>query len=461
MKPRIRTACVARSPLRALISSLLLFSACVEDQLPTSLSASPGTAAAFQIGSSGDLRAYVTNFVAEEISVIRVADNSVMATVPVDVGSQHVATTPDGRFVYVTHSSNTSPITTSLSVIRTRDHSVVATLPKVAGQDFNATTITSDGAIAYVTNGRYEEGNPDTYVQVLRTADNAVFATIGTGPHVMGALTSDDAFLYLTGGCGSTTEPCVRVVRTTDNSIVASIPVAASPNRIVLTSDDSRAYVSHSDSDVITIIRTFDNSVEATFDIPASLGLALSPDGRRLYVTNDYRDEPGTVTVVRTSDHLVETVFNVGDGPESIALTPDGSLAYVTNSGGSGAAGTVSVVRTADHAILATIPVGRPTFVSFALVPSAQDEIAGLQDAIGDLEASARLNRGSARALQNHLDNAISALERGQTAPAVAQLEAFISQVQQFVTDGVLTEAEAAPLIAAAESAIASIQAGA
>jgi hypothetical protein len=54
----------------------------------------------------------------------------------------------------------------------------------------------------------------------------------------------------------------------------------------------------------------------------------------------------------------------------------------------------------------------------------------------------------------------LRALGRGQTAPAIAQLEAFIAQVQQLVADGVLTGTEAAPIIAAAENAIAAAQAG-
>jgi YVTN family beta-propeller protein len=246
----------------------------------------------------------------------------------------------------------------------------------------------------------------------------------------------------------------VSAIRVADNAIVSRIPASSLPNRIVLTPDDARAYVSHNGSDVIAVIRTSDNAVETTFASPSSLGLGMSRDGARLYVTNHH--VAGAVSVIRTADHGVEATVGVGDLPAHVEVTPDGSAAYVPNSG----SGTVSVIRTADHAVVATIPVGgSPGFVAFAFVRSSLDEIDELRDAIGGLLATGGLNGGQAGALDNHLMNALRALERGQTSPAVAQLEAFIMQIQQFVADGVLTEAEVAPLIAAAKNAIAGLAA--
>ena len=456
MMSRFVTASRARGFL-ALAGALAFPAGCAEDNLPSAPSASPVMSATIQPSSAGELRAYVTNSFSSDVSVIRVADNSVIATIPVDERPQHVAITPDGRFAYVTHFVPLAAFRGIITVIRTVDNSIVATLPKLAGQFFNTTTITPDGVFAYVMNGIYVQDNPATHVQVLRTADNAVTATLDAGPHVMGAVTSDGGFIYMTGDCRLPEEGCVRVVRTSDNIIVATIPVGDLPNRIVLTPDDSRAYVSHTSSDVITVIRTSDNTVETTFEIPAALGLGMGVDSRYLYVASRFLVGSGTVTVVRTSDHGVETVFSVGHRPAHVELTPDGSLAYVPNDG----SGTVSVVRTTDHATIATIPVGdHPAFVAFALVRSVEEEAAGLQDAIDELEAAGRLSSGRANSLRNHIENALRALGRGQTAPAIAQLEAFIAQVQQLVADGVLTGTEAAPIIAAAENAIAAAQAG-
>jgi YVTN family beta-propeller protein len=59
----------------------------------------------------------------------------------------------------------------------------------------------------------------------------------------------------------------------------------------------------------------------------------------------------------------------VGFGPNGVAVTPDGTRAYVTNT----IDGTVSVISTASNKVVATIPVGNfPLAVSFATVTPSQ-----------------------------------------------------------------------------------------
>lgn len=89
---------------------------------------------------------------------------------------------------------------------------------------------------------------------------------------------------------------------------------------------------------------------------------------------------------------------------------------------------------------------------------SPEEEIADLGDAIDVLETAGSLSPGQGRALRNKLRNAQRALDRGNVTAAIAQLEAFIRQVHSYVRAGILTELEAAPLIEAAERAIAGIR---
>jgi alpha-tubulin suppressor-like RCC1 family protein len=72
------------------------------------------------------------------------------------------------------------------------------------------------------------------------------------------------------------------------------------------------------------------------------------------------------------------------------------------------------------------------------------DELLAEVDA---LEASGALNSGQARALRNHLENARRHIEEGRFCAARAQLRAFREQVEDFVEDEILSEAEAEPLI--------------
>lgn len=70
-------------------------------------------------------------------------------------------------------------------------------------------------------------------------------------------------------------------------------------------------------------------------------GVASSPDGARVYVTN--YNKLGTVSVIDAATNKVTATVPVGNYPMGVAVSPDGTEAYVTNSWSS----TVSVIDTA------------------------------------------------------------------------------------------------------------------
>ncbi|WP_072691403.1 YncE family protein [Rhodococcus marinonascens] len=62
-----------------------------------------------------------------------------------------------------------------------------------------------------------------------------------------------------------------------------------------------------------------------------------------------------TVSVIDTATHAVTTTIEVGDQPQGVAITPDGTRAYITKQD----RGTVSVIDTATNTVATTpIPVG-------------------------------------------------------------------------------------------------------
>uniref|UniRef100_UPI000A96E89D YncE family protein n=1 Tax=Rhodococcus marinonascens TaxID=38311 RepID=UPI000A96E89D len=67
------------------------------------------------------------------------------------------------------------------------------------------------------------------------------------------------------------------------------------------------------------------------------VGVAVTPDGTRAYVTNV---GDGTVSVIDTATNTVVETVPVGAAPQGVAITPDGSRAYVANLGDN----TVSVI---------------------------------------------------------------------------------------------------------------------
>src|SRR6267142_1574658 len=91
------------------------------------------------------------------------------------------------------------------------------------------------------------------------------------------------------------------------------------------------AYVTNL-SGTVSVIDTTTNTVVVT--IPVGIfptGIAITPDGTRAYVVNQFVTNQGnnTVSVIDTMTNTIVATISVGRGPSEIAITPDGTRAYV------------------------------------------------------------------------------------------------------------------------------------
>jgi len=77
------------------------------------------------------------------------------------------------------------------------------------------------------------------------------------------------------------------------------------------------------------------------------MAVAVSPDGSKVYVTNTFSNS-NTVSVIDTATNTVSATIPIG-ASLGVAVTPDGSKVYVANL----ASNTVSVIDTATNTIIA------------------------------------------------------------------------------------------------------------
>ncbi|MEV0946119.1 YncE family protein, partial [Rhodococcus sp. NPDC049939] len=96
------------------------------------------------------------------------------------------------------------------------------------------------------------------------------------------------------------------------------------------------------------------DTVTTTVDVGAyPTGVAITPDGTRAYVTNLFDN---TVSVIDTTTNTVTDTIDLGrHRAYEVAITPDGTRAYVTNHG---EYGKVSVIDTATNTVTDTVDVG-------------------------------------------------------------------------------------------------------
>jgi YVTN family beta-propeller protein len=154
----------------------------------------------------------------------------------------------------------------------------------------------------------------------------------------------------------------VSVIDTTTNTVVATIPVGRTPTGVAVTPDGSKVYVTNQDfsmgpAGTVSVISTAPNTVLTT--IPPvrpgpgaqPFGVAVTPDGTKVYVSYNSNGFH-VVKVFDTATNTAVATVTAGIGL-GVAVTPDGSKVYVADIDG-----FVSVIDATTNTVVATITVG-------------------------------------------------------------------------------------------------------
>jgi YVTN family beta-propeller protein/VCBS repeat-containing protein len=137
-------------------------------------------------------------------------------------------------------------------------------------------------------------------------------------------------------------------------SVTARVTVGTNAKAIAVSPDGKRLYVTNLDGDSISVIDTATNQVTATISdtINRPLNIAISPSGKTAYIVNYYG---GNVSVIDTGTNTVTKTIGVGNGPQAIAASPDGKTVYVANTD----FGTLSVIDAVTNTVSATVDLGK------------------------------------------------------------------------------------------------------
>jgi YVTN family beta-propeller protein len=142
--------------------------------------------------------------------------------------------------------------------------------------------------------------------------------------------------------------------------IVVGITVLALLMLISSTEATPFAYVTHYNGDTVSVIDVETNSVVKTIQVgPAPRGVAVTPDGTKAYVCNymgDLSYSPvvsNSVSVINTANNtVIDTLYLGYDWPVDVIANPDGSKMYVLCESG------YVVINTENEKVIATIPIG-------------------------------------------------------------------------------------------------------
>jgi len=151
------------------------------------------------------------------------------------------------------------------------------------------------------------------------------------------------------------------------------VTVGGDPYGVAISPDGTRVYVTEDNGAAVSAIDTSSNTVIAKISVPATpSGLAITPDGRHAYVASDGASlSAATVSVIDTSSNTVVATVGLAGLPWGIAVTPDGTRVYVANSVPTltGGNANVSVIDTSSNAVVANVTLGAGLSWGLAITP--------------------------------------------------------------------------------------------
>jgi len=299
---------------------------------------SPLTAVVTVTPTNKQVYAYIPNASTATVSVVDLATNQTIGTIPVGLSPIGVSVSPDGTKVYVTNQRSSS-----VSVIDAATNTLQTTITLAAGTNPTGVVVSPDGSKVYVTN------HQTNTVSILNAATNTLISTItvGTSPYGI-SVSADGKWVYVANSADNT----ISVINTATNIVIATIPVGMAPNDMCISMDGSTLYVANYGTNNVSVINTLNNSVTMTIATGAGASVAtLSPDGKVLYVSNI---NDNTVSVINTTNNSLIATISAGITPLGLSVSKDGSKLYVANLGSK----TITIVNTLTNTVINTINVG-------------------------------------------------------------------------------------------------------
>jgi len=273
---------------------------------------------------------------------VDVASGATVATLPTGTGPHELAMTGDGRWAVSTDYAGGNSLTvfdvSGPSVVRTID---LSAYPRPHGAFF----LPGDSILAVTS----EASRNVVLVQPFRGEVLGAIGTDAAGSHMV-AVTGDGSTLY-TGDIGANTVSRLDVAA---RARTASFAVPAQPEAITVSSDGSQVWVGSNAEGVVSVVRPASGTVETALDgfrwpyrirILEDRGVVVIPDL--------------TLNVVRFVDYAshreVGRIEVPDEGPQGIAVTPDGGTLFLSLS----AAGEVAVIDLDARRIVRRLEAGR------------------------------------------------------------------------------------------------------
>lgn len=300
---------------------------------------------------------YVTNRGSGDLAILDESTLAVRKVIPIGERAWGVAVAPDGKTAYVSYAAG-------LAIVNL-EAGAVAQRVALGGQGMGL-AMSRDGALCYVAINR---SDGDRLVAVEQLAGR-VRGEVPIGERAFG--------VYL-GAYGRTLyvpEHDAFALSVIDAATLAkrrTIPLKPlgegafdKPHYLAMSPDGATLYLPFQGRALVTI----DSSALTVTSHPLAInahqhGIAISADGRRLYLANNVFGGAGSLSEVDTTTLQELRRIPVGKDHEQVALSADGRRAYLTGGFALGGHDELTVVDLASGAVTRAGTGGRRPFGIF------------------------------------------------------------------------------------------------
>jgi YVTN family beta-propeller protein len=237
---------------------------------------------------------------------------------------------------------------------------VLAKLP--TGQGPHEVAISPDGRTAYIPNygpsavnppgdqTRTRLGNTITVIDVAQRAVKARF-DLGTHAGLHDALVSRDGkYVWVT----TETPMALMELDAVAGKLLHLWPTRQERVHMVVSApDEKKFYLTNTVSGSVSVLERSSGAVKVIPTGPGAEGIAISPDGREVWVASRQDDKLEVISTA--SDDIVATFSSGGRGPVRVAFRPDGAQVWVTN----GASDTATIFDARSRALLGSLARGK------------------------------------------------------------------------------------------------------
>jgi YVTN family beta-propeller protein len=221
--------------------------------------------------------------------------------------------------------------------------------------------ISPDGTRAYVVGYDY----PSRYGALSRVdiLTHRVIDSLALGNNLTCvAAGPDNSCIYVIKTGLDTLSPGLIVVDSTRFEVIANVAFSFNPFSVVISPDGSRAFVCGTEihsaphNGRLAIVDTATYKVLHTINLLQlnTVGIAINPEGSRVYITNANGDDGGTVSIVDTQNYSILDKIQVGSNPHEIVVSPDGSRVYTVRTSGD----LLVVIDARTSTVIRYVPLG-------------------------------------------------------------------------------------------------------